>query len=537
MPVTDRRSSLVTAILLALILVGAWGGRYAYLSRAEQTPGFIWDDPDGYTRQARALVDEQGHWRWSWESVRYKWNNRSWVLPPGYPVMLSWFARDAEAFPRNAGFFHPVLGAALCALMFWVGARLHSARAGLIAALVCAVWMPQLAGGNRFFQEQLYLPLLVFAFAVTIEMFVRESKGPGFALGGLAFGLAALTRAMPLYFVPVAALVMILGSKSPVGWRRAAWFTGAFAVTVLPYILLLSLAHGQFIPIDNHGSIQMDRNSSERTVGTPGVADTVRLLVNEVVSSPAKFVASKYDMVRGLFQVQGGRWLQHYGLSPGPRSAMLLKWTAHAGIDFLFVGVAMLAPFGLAVARRPREAILVALWIPLVLALSVIAGYAGARYRSPFEPHLIVLAAAAMAGGWRKAGKPALLLAIVGSLAMAAILLPQVPRSLAAQPEYGVAPWIGVLPGASTSANGPAGVNLMPRAGSVEFTVALVGNEKRVVPAAVSLNGRRVGTITLRTEPYQVTLANAAPGLNYIEIEPLPADGGQMPAYSISVSR
>jgi hypothetical protein len=535
--VAERTSSIVTGILLVLILAGAWGLRYGYLSYAETTPGFAWDDPDGYTRQARALVGEDGRWRWSWEGVHYTWNNRMWVLPPGYPAMLSFFARDAAAFPRNAGRFHTILGTVLCGLLFWLGARLHGSRAGLIAALIGALWMPQLAGANLFFQEQLYLPLLVFAFALTVEMLVREAKGPGFALAGAAFGVATLTRAMPLYFVPVAAGVFVLGtSKRAVGWRRAGWFSGAFVLTILPYVVWLSVAHGQLILIDNHGSIQMDRKASARTTQTPGVGDSVRLLATEIAAEPSAFVAGKYDLVRGFFHVQGGRWLQHYRILPDARSAAQWKWTAHIGIDALFVVVALLAPIGLVVARRPREAILVALWVPELITMSAIAGYAGARYRSPFEPHLIVLASAALAGGWRRAGKLWLALGVAGSVLIAVVVLPQVPRSLAAHAQYGVAPWNGMVLGASTTARGAAGINVLPRDGFVSFEVALAegGGE---VPAAIWLNGHRVSTLTLRAEPHVVTLASAAPGLSHVEIEPLASAGQPPPTYTITVSR
>ena len=197
-------------------------------------------------------------------------------------------------------------------------------------------------------------------------------------------------------------------------------------------------------------------------------------------------------MMRGMFQVQGGRWLQHYRILPDARSAAIWKWTAHAGFDALFVGVAMLAPIGLVVARRPREAILVALWLPELVALSAIAGYAGARYRSPVEPHLIVLASACLAGAWRPAGKLWIALGVAGSVLVGAIVLPQVPRSLAARAQYGVAAWNGMVPGATTTARGPAGVNLLPREGAVSFRVALSDGGNRAVPAAVWLNGRRV---------------------------------------------
>ena len=43
-----------------------------------------------------------------------------------------------------------------------------------------------------------------------------------------------------------------------------------------------------------------------------------------------------------MVQVQGGRWLQYYGDAPSARSAELWKWTAHAGIDLLFVVATLL---------------------------------------------------------------------------------------------------------------------------------------------------------------------------------------------------
>jgi hypothetical protein len=67
------------------ILVAALGIRYALLANGEATPGFAWNDADGYTRQARTLVGEDGRWRWSWDAVYYTWGGRTWVLPPGSP--------------------------------------------------------------------------------------------------------------------------------------------------------------------------------------------------------------------------------------------------------------------------------------------------------------------------------------------------------------------------------------------------------------------------------------------------------------------
>jgi hypothetical protein len=537
--VSDRPSALATAVVLAVILAGAWGLRTAYLSHAQAKPGFAWADPDSYTRQARSLVAEDGRWRWSWDVVHYEWNSRIWVLPPGYQVALSWFARDRAAFPGNAARFNILLSTLLCGLLFWIAVRIHSRRAGLLAAAIGAVWLPQVSGAPFFFQEQLYLPLLALSFAAAIEAWVRESKGPLFALAGLVFGLAALTRAMPFYFVPIAAAAFILGSSNrPTGWRRALSFVAGFIVVVLPYVVWVSIAHGQLILIDNHGPIEADRFAASRTATAPGVVDAVRLVATQAVSAPAAFAAAKWDMLRGMFQVQGGRWLQYYGDAPSSRSAELWKWTAHACIDLLFVVTTILAPLGVVLARRTREAMLLALWPPVLVVLSVIASYAGARYRAGLEPHVIVLAAVVLAGAWRRPSRIGLGLALGACLGMAALVLPQVPRSLAARAQYAIAPWDGTAPGATTTATGAAGLNILPRAGSVTFSIAFVdGTRTDPVRAVVWVNRQRAADVSIGSLPQTVTAASARPGFAYVEIEPL-TPGGQPPLkYSVTLPR
>lgn len=536
---SDRPSTVATALVLTLILAGAWGLREAYLAHAQAKPGFAWADPDGYTRQARSLVTEDGRWRWSWDVVHYQWNYRAWVLPPGYPVALSWFALDRAAFPGNAAHFNVLLGTLLCGLHFWIAARIHSRCAGLVAAAISAVWLPHVSGASFFFQEQLYLPLLALSFALAVEAWVRESKGPLFGLAGVAFGLAALTRAMPVYFVPIAAAAFVIGSSERgAGWRRALSFVAGFVGVVLPYAVWLSMAHGQLIVIDNHGPIEMDRLAVSRASDMPGVTDTIRLLVMQMISEPARFASERLDMARGMFQVQGGRWLQHYGDAPSARSAELWKWTAHAGIDLLFIVTAILAPLGIVLARRAREAVFLVLWPPLLVVVSAMGGFAGARYRAGLEPQLIALASVVLAGGWRRPSRAWLGLALCGSLGMAALVLPQVPRALAARAQYGIAPWNPSLPGSSTTATGSAGLNIPTRAGAVTFSVALVdGGTGRSVPAVVWLDRRRAAEISIGGEPQSVEIQGARPGLSHVEIEPIVAKGDPPPRYSVTVAR
>jgi hypothetical protein len=536
---TAGRGSLGTAVMLVLILVAGLGIRYALLANGEARPGFAWNDPDGYTRQARALVGEDGRWRWSWDAVHYTWGGRTWVLPPGYPVFLSWFALDRPAFPGNAGHVHPILGTVLAAALFWLGVRLHSRRAGLIAAGIGAFWLPNASGAAEFFQEQLFVPLLTVAFALTVDLWAREARPRLFAAAGAAFALASLTRAMPLYFVPVAALMLVYASAPrSLGLRRAAWFVAGFGALIVPYVAWLSAAHGQLILIDNHGSIEMDVRSSIRSQATPGVVDTIRLLAAQIAADPGTFVIQKFDLLRALFHVQGGRWLQLYGATSTPFLAVVWKVIAHVGVDLAFVGTALLAPFGVVLARRSREAVLVALWIPVVVVLSLAASYAGARYRAPFEPHIIALASVALAGSWRHATRWQFAAALSCTLLVAFLVVPQIGRSLRSWPDYGTGQKETGQAGTRFTARGPVGFNVpaLPEVTSIALVLA-DGSATDAFAANVKVNGRPAAELMISSTPRTVTLARKGVGMLYVEIQPRLPAGQPSPPYIVTTSR
>ncbi len=530
---------MATAAMLVLILVAGLGIRYALLANGEARPGFAWNDPDGYTRQARALVSDDGHWRWSWDAVHYTWRGRIWVLPPGYPFFLSWFALDRPAFPGNAGHVHPILGAVLCAALFWLGVRLHSRRAGLIAAGIGAFWLPNASSGAEFFQEQLYVPLLALAFAVTVDLWSREARPRLFAAAGAAFALASLTRAMPLYFVPVAGLMLAFASAPrSLGLRRAAWFVAGFGALVVPYIAWLSAAHGQLILIDNHGSIEMDVGSSIRPDEVPGVLDTIRLLIAQSAAEPRDFVIQKFYLLRGLFHVQGGRWLQLYGAASTPFLAVVWKVIAHVGVDLAFVVTALLAPLGVVVARRSREAVLLALWIPVVAVLSVAASYAGARYRAPFEPHIIALASVALAGSWQRATRRQFVAALSCTLLVALLVGPQIGRSLRAWPDYGTGQKETSQAGTRFTARGPVGFNVIALPETTSMAVVLAdGSAIDAFAANVKVGGRPTAELMISSTPRTVTLARKGVGMLYVEITPRLPVGQPCPPYIVTAPR
>lgn len=159
---------------LLLILTFGFAVRLTALIGALRTPGYTWEDPDGYRAQALRFARPDG-WAWTFDAVTYVINGQRHALPPGYSLFLSVFALW-PGFPLSAQVAQICLAVASIALVFALGRRVHSTRAGLVAAAVFAVWVPNIFGVWSTSQETLYLPLILTAGGVHVRTL---QVGPG----------------------------------------------------------------------------------------------------------------------------------------------------------------------------------------------------------------------------------------------------------------------------------------------------------------------------------------------------------------------
>jgi hypothetical protein len=441
---------LATKVLLGAILLSALALRLFYLVPLALEPRFDWPDPDHYLMGAKILT--QDGWDWTFRAVRYEWAGRYFYLPPLYPIFLSLFSVFSN-MATAAQLGQLVLGVAAVGLVYEMGRVVHSARAGLLAAGVYAVWFSSVIT-FWFYQEALYVPLVLLAFVLLF----RAESHRAFFVAGAVFGLAALTRSMPLYFLPFLAAIR---------FRRAPALLLGFALAVLPYSIALSRHLGELTVIENHGGIILlaeDPESGE----SAGVGATLDSVLRSVAGSPVRVFGNLYGSIRSVLHVNGGRLLQSYIVARDRSFAVLWKGAAHLFNDVTFVLSLVLAPFGLALARRKDASWISALWIALNLLLVALGGFAGPRLRVPFEPHLIVFASVAAVEGIRALRPRAMALAAAASLAAAAIVLPQVPQSLARWPDYGIR-WQHRPRAWRTLVEGSAGVNIRSRRGVVAF--------------------------------------------------------------------
>ncbi len=120
-PPGRRRSLSIAEVLclFAIVAVGL-GVRALYLQAARQTPGYVWEDPDGYMGQALKLADPVRGWTWTFDAVTYDIEGRRHALPPGYSVFLSVFALF-PGFPLTAQIAQVLLSAVSICLVFALG--------------------------------------------------------------------------------------------------------------------------------------------------------------------------------------------------------------------------------------------------------------------------------------------------------------------------------------------------------------------------------------------------------------------------------
>jgi len=420
--------------LAAIVAVG-FGIRLLYLLVSVRTPGYSWDDPDGYLEHALLLVRADG-WHWTFDVAKYVINGQVHALPPLYSVFLSIVALF-PGLPISALLAQIVLSTISIALVFVLGRAVHSTPAGLWASAGYAVSVPTILNVWTTSQETLYIPLLLFAFVLYARALTKEASRWAFAAAGAALGLAALTRSMPLFLVaPLAILHVAAAPDRRAALRQAAGYLAGFAIVVVPYCAGLSLSLGQLTLIDSHGSIHVGTGSNVEQA--PGLAATAQALWRVMTTSPVAFIQDCAGRARTLLYVNGGRQLQIYVVAGSKSTAILWKVLVHLGTDGLLIAAAVLAWPGAVLCRNTRLALTFVLWAVLNIAVASVGGFGGARLRGPFEPLLMILGGVVLAGGWRRRPRSAIALAVAVGLMMAVVVVPQLPRSFRSWPDYGV---------------------------------------------------------------------------------------------------
>lgn len=208
---------------------------------------------------------------------------------PGYPIFLApltWLDADLRAgrlpadVPAAVKVVQAVLGAAGILLLAGLVRHVAGDRAATAAAWIAAlfpplVWLPAYA-----LSEQLY-SVIALATAASLGRVTDGRRGMNtasgatraIALAGLAAGAGALTRPVMLFFLPLAAALLLWRAPARrVGLRRAALFVGVAVAAIAPWTVRNAVVHQRLVLIASEGGVTFWTGNHREAIGEGDLA-------------------------------------------------------------------------------------------------------------------------------------------------------------------------------------------------------------------------------------------------------------------------
>lgn len=456
LPQAARRAARASAaphtratLLTLLAIVGlAVALRVAFWSFQARSGAVQAGDPEEYYRAALHLL--QGGY----------YDTGKWIRPPLYPLLLALLFRLLGVDVSAAMLAQALLtGVGVLAFGAYAWQRFGRRRTALLAALLAALYLPLASFGSVMFAEGLFVLLMPLALAAldraihapdqrrtsNDERPATPDTGPRtedegaavrshtasaahprapaphhpFArwalIAGALLGLATLTRAVGLFFIPLAALLVWLLAARRGAWRGAALLLLGAALVIGPWTARNALVHGRLILVDTNGAVSMwygsirdeaeQRAGEARLFGIPNQADrqaeALRMTVANIRRAPLAFAARARFKVASLLILQTRNYASGsiIGISPQGQQVVLVEaehplWVSLLA-DAQYIALMLLALAGLCVAPGWRRTLPVLAFVALSVLLSA-ATIGHPRLRLPIVGVLIPYAAFAL---------------------------------------------------------------------------------------------------------------------------------------------
>jgi len=307
-------------------------------------------------------------------------------------------------------------------LVIAIARRAGAWNAAVLAAAIFAVWPSGLGLTGLAASEPLFVALFLLA---CFFVFLPEEASWGWAVaGGLAAGLATLTRPTALTLPALWAGAALLSASRPRGWRNALLATVALVAIVAPWSLRNYRVLGAFVPVSTNGGDVFYRANNPLATGswTPkGERDLSPYLGNEVIWNKTGFAWGKEWIaknplaflklaVRKQYTFLGSDDTGAYWSIERPYPQW--KTAAATGKVFSQIWWFALWVFALFSAIHWRREILRApqlscLLLPLLYFISIHSIFESQdRYHIPVVPFLIVIAVLTVGGRPRTDARP-----------------------------------------------------------------------------------------------------------------------------------
>lgn len=340
--------------------------------------------------------------------------------PPAYPYFIAAVHAGLGGL-QAVKWVQAVLGALLVPAVGRAGRLAFSAPAGLFAAGAAAFYPELVWFSVHFWSETLFLVLLWWGFERLLAAHASGRAGAA-VIGGVLWGLAALTRETALYFVPLAGLWLLLGARGEGRTARrtrlAAAFVAAATLTVAPWTYRNWVVFQTFVPVSTFGAHSLWQGNTRLPLDefyrqTDSVPDPI---AQYRLARERAFSAILERQPLWLFEKLRVELPELW--APATHVSVLLDRHAYGTVGVtarLAIETAMIAPYlailalavpGLAALRLSPGRVLLLVFFLYYNALHVVT-YGQDRFRLPLMP-LLFLAAGEAWTSWRAGTFPSL---------------------------------------------------------------------------------------------------------------------------------
>jgi 4-amino-4-deoxy-L-arabinose transferase-like glycosyltransferase len=420
------RVSWVAIAALALV-AAALALRIAYV---DATPNYaLRHDAVDYDTHARSIAEGQGY------SKTLAHGRPTAFRPPGYPYFLGGVYKvlgvERSPAPRRlrvARIAQAFIGTAIVALVGVLAAQLWGWGVGLVALALSAIYVPLITVGGAVMSEPLFDALMLGSLVAALQHRRSPHRYRWALVAGFVGGLAILTRANA--FVLLLPLAWAVWDGRP--WRsRAALGPPAVLVlvallTLVPWTIRNARELHAFVPVSTqfgsalagtyNDAVRADTQNPAAWQGLKHIPDYAQLWAKigvtpePVLERELRAAALHYIREHPTFVLKVGWWntrrmLDLAGLRRSRATAATItidhKWADRGIVCFWTVaGLALLGAF----TRRARRAPPYIWLVPALMFLSVVFLVVETpRYRTPIDPFLVLLAAAALSTGFERA--------------------------------------------------------------------------------------------------------------------------------------
>jgi 4-amino-4-deoxy-L-arabinose transferase-like glycosyltransferase len=329
--------------------------------------------------------------------------------PPLYPYFLA--AAAALTGSLEAALWAQVaVGSLIVPAVAVVGARVFSARVGVLAGGIAAFYPELVWFSVHYWSETLFMAFLWWGFERLLAAGAPGGRVRTAVAAGLLWGLAILTRETVLYFLPVAAAWLAWPRADGRGARAAAFLLAA-VVTVAPWTYRNWAQFHAVVPVSTAGGLNLFQGNALLTR---------QEVYDQYEAVNGRIAQYHFARARGLAAIRDRQpwWILEKLRDEMPRfweadslALIHVKRGAYGAVPPLAAvaaAVAVLAPYlgalgffvlGVSLLRPERPSVLLVSFL-VYYNLIHVATHGFARYRLPAMPAVFVLAALGVSA-WR----------------------------------------------------------------------------------------------------------------------------------------